>query len=120
MNKQIRPFLSLVLLSIVISANATNHEADNYYLSAIESDFNSYHQSNYDRIAQVDQSNFVVLKEDIERVQQALNKLGYNAGTVDGLAHNKTVSAIVELQRKEGLPITGEIDQRLLTFLGIR
>ena len=87
--------------------------------------FNEYGTDNrvynpYDTIAQNNNSNFVLKKEDIEMVQDALNKLGYNAGKVDGLAHNKTSNAIVEFQRKEGLPITGEIDQQLLELLKIR
>lgn len=58
----------------------------------------------------------------VANVQQALNRLGYDAGPVDGLMGSKTRSAIREFQRANGVAITGQADydlyQRMRTRLG--
>jgi peptidoglycan hydrolase-like protein with peptidoglycan-binding domain len=46
----------------------------------------------------------------IDAVQDALNRLGFDAGAVDGLFGARTQSAIIEFQEQNGLPATGEID----------
>lgn len=43
----------------------------------------------------------------IRDVQQALNRLGYSAGTADGVMGAKTKTALVKYQRDNGLPIGG-------------
>lgn len=143
MIKRILPFVHLMLFCVVTTGHATIHEGKNELQPLVDSDLDSFSKSNdnlknfhgaifnkhndgnrvyspYDTIAQNNKSEFVLKEEDIRRVQDTLNKLGYDAGRVDGLAHNRTVNAIVDLQRKEGLPVTGEIDQQLLEFLEIR
>lgn len=98
--------------------SAGNLKIDGPVIYKIDNDYQS--RRVYDRIAQNNVSEFTLSKQDIELVQRALNELGYNAGKVDGLAHIKTVNAIVDLQQAEGLPVTGEIDQQLLEFLKIK
>lgn len=44
----------------------------------------------------------------VRNVQQALNMLGYSAGTEDGKMGSHTRSAISSYQRDNGLPVTGE------------
>lgn len=44
----------------------------------------------------------------ISSVQSLLNRLGYDAGPVDGLMGSRTQSAIVAYQRDRGLPVTGQ------------
>ena len=58
-------------------------------------------------------------KQTVKQVQQALNDAGYNCGTPDGMAGKKTHTAISDFQAANGLSVTGEIDEALLTALGI-
>lgn len=46
-------------------------------------------------------------KDDIKGIQQALNQLGFNAGDVDGIVGQKTISAIKEFQRMSGIGVDG-------------
>jgi hypothetical protein len=50
-------------------------------------------------------------------VQQALNERGIDAGPEDGLYGPQTREAIREYQRREGLPVTGRINNVLLASL---
>jgi peptidoglycan hydrolase-like protein with peptidoglycan-binding domain/tellurite resistance protein len=57
-------------------------------------------------------------QDDLRRVQQALQALGYEVGPIDGIMGPRTSTAIEEYQRKSGLPVTGTADAgtiRLLT-----
>lgn len=53
----------------------------------------------------------------IRYVQEQLNSLGYQAGTVDGRMGSRTRSALRAFQRDNGLSASGEIDEALLTAL---
>ena len=55
-------------------------------------------------------------REGIQRVQQALNDAGFDCGTPDGVAGEKTKAAM-EYQEANGLEVTGEIDGDLLVSL---
>lgn len=56
-------------------------------------------------------------KQDVARAQTLLNALGYNVGTADGAMGPKTRNAIIEYERKNGLPETGRVDTTLLQRL---
>ena len=58
-------------------------------------------------------------KDTIQKVQQALNDVGYNCGTPDGVAGKKTYAAITDYQTAKGLTITGSITEELLNSLGL-
>lgn len=58
--------------------------------------------------------------ETIKRVQEALNSKGYDCGTPDGDKGPKTTSVIQQYQTDNGLDATGEIDDALLSNLGIQ
>jgi peptidoglycan hydrolase-like protein with peptidoglycan-binding domain len=58
-------------------------------------------------------------KQDMMRVEQALQSKGFNPGQVDGVADDATRAAIRSFQKDNGLPITGTIDQRTGEKLGI-
>lgn len=45
--------------------------------------------------------------EHVKELQQALNKIGYNVGTADGIAGVKTISAIKNLQRDYKITVDG-------------
>ncbi|KRA95032.1 hypothetical protein ASD83_19605 [Devosia sp. Root685] len=57
-------------------------------------------------------------KEVVSRVQQALNRLGFNIGTPDGVAGPKTAEAIRTFERGTGMTESGKINPRLLAVLG--
>jgi peptidoglycan hydrolase-like protein with peptidoglycan-binding domain/tellurite resistance protein len=57
-------------------------------------------------------------KDDIRTAQQALQSLGYNPGTADGVMGSRTKKAIDKFQHQEGLPVTGELDQATMHALG--
>lgn len=50
-------------------------------------------------------------------VQRELNRLGYKAGPVDGLAGAKTRSAIVSYEAFKGLPRNGDVTSEILEML---
>jgi len=54
----------------------------------------------------------------IRAIQQALDKQGLQAGPVDGVWGERTVSAIGNLQRARGMPASGELDAHTLAVLG--
>lgn len=56
--------------------------------------------------------------DTIRRLQRALNRRGYDAGTVDGKWGKNTQRAIYAFQRKEGLP-TGGLTLATLQRLGV-
>ncbi|MEO0991917.1 MAG: caspase family protein, partial [Pseudomonadota bacterium] len=58
-----------------------------------------------------------VSRQQVSNVQARLNILGFEAGPVDGAAGRRTRNAIRAYQQRKGLPVTGQIDQRLLTNL---
>ncbi len=56
--------------------------------------------------------------EIIASVQQELQRLGYYRGSLDGTYGPMTRRALLNYQRDNGLPVTGEIDQDTLASLG--
>lgn len=54
---------------------------------------------------------------DVKRIQQALADLGYGPLTVDGKAGGQTASAIRRFRLDHGLPVNGNIDDRLVATL---
>ncbi|MCB2184383.1 MAG: peptidoglycan-binding protein [Desulfobulbaceae bacterium] len=59
-------------------------------------------------------------REAVESMQRRLNKLGYNAGIVDGLWGQNTRNALRAFQRSEGLTPTGQADITTQELLGAR
>ena len=57
------------------------------------------------------------MKRAVRNVQAILNKSGFDAGTPDGVMGKKTRTAILEFQRANDLPTTGEIDDALVKAL---
>lgn len=53
----------------------------------------------------------------ILELQERLNKLGYDAGRVDGHAGNKTRNAIIDVQKALGIPVNGIASASLLKQL---
>ena len=54
----------------------------------------------------------------VERVQAALNRLGYNVGIPDGLMGPRTRDAILDFERETGMSQSGTVNPRLLAVLG--
>ena len=55
----------------------------------------------------------------IQQVQQALNNAGFDCGTPDGVAGNKTAEAVRSYQEAKGMTVDGQISDDLLAWLGI-
>ena len=55
----------------------------------------------------------------VRAVQGALDKQGLQAGPIDGVWGEKTVSAIGNFQRARGLPASGELDAHTLAAMGL-
>jgi peptidoglycan hydrolase-like protein with peptidoglycan-binding domain len=53
----------------------------------------------------------------VRQIQQALNRQGYDAGTVDGIWGEKTTRAAADFQRANGLEPTGKLDVNLVITL---
>lgn len=58
-------------------------------------------------------------KAIVKLVQEALNGMGYDCGTPDGLAGYKTVTAITAYQRENGLNTDGIVTDALLASLNL-
>lgn len=59
-------------------------------------------------------------RANIARVQELLNRLGYDAGSPDGLMGPRTRDAILEYQMTEGLATTGTVTHETLNSLQAR
>ncbi len=56
----------------------------------------------------------------VASVQRELQRQGYDAGGVDGDYGPATRRALLDYQRDNGLPVTGEIDEATLDALGLQ
>ena len=59
-------------------------------------------------------------KNDMQKVEEALQAKGYKVGKIDGTADDDARKAIRSFQQDNGLPITGMVDQRTADRLGVR
>jgi sporulation protein YlmC with PRC-barrel domain len=55
----------------------------------------------------------------IRKIQQELNKEGFDAGQVDGTWNSQTQSAITNFQKSKGLSATGQLDKQTIEKLGL-
>lgn len=62
----------------------------------------------------------VSTRDAIARTQALLNRLGYDAGSPDGLMGPRTRDAILDYQKTEGLEATGTVTPEVLTMLEAR
>ncbi len=60
----------------------------------------------------------IAARDIVASVQKALNKLGYDVGTPDGIAGSKTATAIKAFELATGMSEVGLINPRLLAVLG--
>src|SRR5262249_58405396 len=56
----------------------------------------------------------------IRQVQERLQTVGYNPGTIDGSMGPQTQQALRWFQNAQGLKTTGDLDESTLNALGIR
>jgi photosystem II stability/assembly factor-like uncharacterized protein len=57
--------------------------------------------------------------DTVRRVQQTLNRAGYNVGVPDGRAGKQTTVALQKYQADRHLPVTGKIDDATLKSMGL-
>jgi peptidoglycan hydrolase-like protein with peptidoglycan-binding domain len=58
-------------------------------------------------------------QDEIARIQQALNKQGFDAGNVDGIWGPETRAALRNFQERQSLQASGALDQQTLDALGV-
>jgi hypothetical protein len=58
-------------------------------------------------------------RDEIRQVQIMLNQKGFNVGEPDGVMGERTKSALIQFQRKQGLQASGQIDQQTMGALGV-
>jgi peptidoglycan hydrolase-like protein with peptidoglycan-binding domain len=58
-------------------------------------------------------------KEDVKQVQAALKSKGMDPGPEDGVLGAKTQTAIREFQKSNNLSVTGRIDDKTASALGV-
>jgi SH3 domain-containing YSC84-like protein 1 len=58
--------------------------------------------------------------EDIRQVQMALKNRGFDPGEINGMISSQTQKAIKDFQTANNLPVSGNLDQRTLTALGVK
>ncbi|GGD09228.1 peptidoglycan-binding protein [Aureimonas glaciei] len=64
-----------------------------------------------------DQTASVDMTRAVRNIQAILGKLGYDAGTPDGVVGDKTTAAIAAFQKQAGLASNGKIDETLIRAL---
>jgi peptidoglycan hydrolase-like protein with peptidoglycan-binding domain len=57
--------------------------------------------------------------QQIQQIQQALNKQGFDAGHVDGKWGSDTDKAVKDFQQKQNMQASGKLDQQTLQALGV-
>jgi hypothetical protein len=56
---------------------------------------------------------------NIKQIQEALKEKGFDPGEADGVAGPKTSQAIREFQKSQNLQVTGRIDEKTASALGV-
>lgn len=59
-------------------------------------------------------------EETIKKVQQQLNKLGYDCGIENGTIDKKTTEAVIQFQKDNDLTVSGSINEQVVEVLGIQ
>jgi peptidoglycan hydrolase-like protein with peptidoglycan-binding domain len=54
----------------------------------------------------------------VEQAQQALKDAGHDPGAIDGVMGARTTAALKAYQEKQGLPVTGQLDDATAAKLG--
>ena len=57
-------------------------------------------------------------RAQVERAQQALKDAGHDPGSIDGVMGARTSAALKAYQKKEGLSVTGQLDDATQAKLG--
>jgi hypothetical protein len=58
-------------------------------------------------------------RDELRQVQMVLKEKGFDVGAVDGVPGPRTRNALLAFQRRQGLEVTGKIDQPTMTALGV-
>jgi len=58
-------------------------------------------------------------RDQVLEAQKLLNQKGFDIGEIDGVIGARTRRAVIAFQRQQGLQMTGQIDQRTASALGL-
>lgn len=61
-----------------------------------------------------------VFRDEVKQAQQALQQAGFDPGSPDGLPGQRTLAALQQYQRNQGLAANGRLDEATRNALGIR
>jgi hypothetical protein len=61
-----------------------------------------------------------LIQEQVKTAQQKLKDAGYDPGPIDGIVGPKTRAAIRGFQQAKGLPVTGKLDQKTASAMGLQ
>jgi len=66
-----------------------------------------------------EENNTDISQEEVQNIQRALEAKGYEPGRMDGFMNNDTRAAIRDFQKDNDLVVTGSIDEKTASLLGI-
>ena len=72
---------------------------------------------NLDSNGIVDNKTWLELNKEISSIQSQLKNKGYESGSVDGIAGEKTLEAVVKFQKDKGLDADGMVGEKTLNLL---
>jgi hypothetical protein len=58
-------------------------------------------------------------RDQVRKIQQALDKEGFKSGHVDGIWGHETQNAVKQFQQSKQLPATGQLDEQTVADLGL-
>lgn len=61
-----------------------------------------------------------VFRAEVQQAQQALQQAGLDPGPADGVPGQRTLAALLQYQRNQGLPANGRLDDATRNALGLR
>jgi len=61
-----------------------------------------------------------VSSEEVRHAQQKLNDLGYQTGQPDGVFGPRTQEALRNFQKAKNIAVTGQLDEKTTTALGLK
>jgi peptidoglycan hydrolase-like protein with peptidoglycan-binding domain len=108
----VKPLIIAVSLPVITILPATGQLTySNQYAQLQQSTAQDASQMKMDAVPSLNQ-------DGIRRVQQALQKRGFDPGPLDGILGPKTKEAVRNFQDRYGIKASGEIDNQTLFALG--
>jgi His-Xaa-Ser repeat protein HxsA len=92
----------------------------NHVRDYVDQFINAYLSVNPRPIGSATPSSTSPRRDLIRQVQERLQTVGYNPGTIDGTMGPQTKNALLWFQNAQGLRSTGDLDEPTLNALGVQ